>query len=124
MDARGVSPGIDSSEIIHTRAGASGGRLDSEPLDPGSGQSGLSAAEGRRILETFMTDRMRAWLDEPHPRLAGATPEAAIGERREDVIGLVRGIENGADRTRRRGETAAEISWLRHELGIADEIAA
>jgi hypothetical protein len=46
------------------------------------------------------------------------------GEHRADVIRLVRGIENDAERSRRRGESFAEVSWMRGELGIDDELAA
>ena len=82
-------------------------------------------AEAQRLLEGAMTDHMGAWLDEPNPQLGGQTPrEAAEGARREEVIRLVRGIENHADRARRRGEPAAEVAWLRGELAIEDDLAA
>ena len=85
----------------------------------------LSPAQEQRLLRGFMTDRMRRWLDEPLPVLDGETPrEAVAGERRDDVVRLVRGLENDADRARRRGEPGAEVSWLRTELAIEDELAA
>ena len=68
---------------------------------------------------------MRRWLDEPLPALDGETPrEAVAGERRDDVVRLVRGLENHADRAQRRGEPGAEVSWLRTGLAIQDELAA
>ena len=85
----------------------------------------LSPAQEQRLLRGFMTDRMRRWLDEPLPALDGETPrEAVAGERRDDVVRLVRGLENHADRTQRRGQPGAEVSWLRTELAIEDELAA
>lgn len=42
----------------------------------------------------------------------------------DDVVTLVRGIENRADRAQRRGETGADVAWLRAELAIEDELAA
>lgn len=68
---------------------------------------------------------MRKWVDDPHPQLDGVTPrEAASGPRRAEVVRLVRGIENGVDRTRRRGEPSADVTWLRRELGLEDLLAA
>jgi hypothetical protein len=72
-----------------------------------------------------MTERMQRWLDEPHPLLHGRTPrEAADGEHRAEVIRLVRGIENSAERARRRGQPFSDLAWMQDELGIADELAA
>ncbi|MGI8632037.1 MAG: SEC-C domain-containing protein [Solirubrobacterales bacterium] len=85
----------------------------------------LAPADERRLLGGVMTDRMRKWLDESHPLLDGRTPrEAAAGERRAEVIQLVRGIENGAERARRRGQPFADVAWIRSELGVGDELAA
>lgn len=86
----------------------------------------IAPEEERRILRVAMTERMRLWLDEPHPELDGQTPRtaAAAGGRRADVVRLVRGIENGAERARRRNEPSADVAWLRRELGLDDELAA
>ncbi len=81
-----------------------------------------SRAQERQVVGAYMTDRMRRWLDEPHPELDGRTPREAIkDERRGDVIRLVRGIENAAERARRRGDAFADVAWMRSELGIANE---
>lgn len=85
----------------------------------------LTPADERRLVGGFMTDRMRRWLDEPRPQLDGLTPrQAAAGERCAEVIRLVRGIENGAERARRRGQPFADLAWLRDELGLDDVLAA
>lgn len=97
----------------------------SEPRRARATPPDLASAEERRLLGGFMTDRMRRWLDEPQSALDGQTPrEAASGERRAEVVRLVRGIENSAERARRRGKPAAELAWLRGELGVEDELAA
>ena len=84
--------------------------------------SGLPPGEERRIVASFMTEHMRRWLDEPHPQLGGRTPRrAAAGEHRAELISLVRGIENRAERARRDGEPYADVAWIREELGL-DEL--
>jgi SEC-C motif len=78
-----------------------------------------------RLLGDLVTDRMHGWLDEPHPLLAGRTPrEAAAGPGRAEVVRLIRQLENGAERARRRGEPAADVARLRRELELSDEFAA
>lgn len=82
-------------------------------------------AEERRLIGNLATERMRRWLDEPHPLLDGRTPrEAVVGANRAEVVRLLRQIENGAERARRRGEPAADVARLRDELGLSDELAA
>ncbi len=103
-------------------------RLDerrSAPERPAALPPGLTPADERRLVSGFMTDRMRRWLDEPHPQLHGSTPRAAVaGEDRAEVTRLVRGIENGAERASRRGEPFVEVAWIGEELGLEDELAA
>ena len=73
----------------------------------------------------FVNERMRRWLDEPHQLLAGRTPRQAVaGADRAEVVRLLRQIENGAERARRRGEPGVDVARLRHELGLSDELAA
>jgi SEC-C motif-containing protein/antitoxin Xre/MbcA/ParS-like protein len=79
----------------------------------------------RLLVGDLVTERMRRWLDEPHPLLDGRTPrEAVAGAGRTEVVQLLRQIENGAERARRRGEPAADVARLRDELGLNDELAA
>jgi SEC-C motif/Protein of unknown function (DUF2384) len=97
----------------------------SAPRGSAASPTGLTPVQERRLLDGFMTERMRRWLDEPQPQLGGHTPrEAVVGEHRTEVIRLVRGIENGAERARRRGAPVAEIGWIREELGVGEELAA
>ena len=82
-------------------------------------------ADERQILRDFVSARMHQWLDEPHPLLDGRTPrEARTGSGRTEVVGLIRQLENGAERARRRGEPAADVARLRRELDLSDEFAA
>ena len=88
-------------------------------------ETGLDDETERELLESFLTDRMRRWVDDPNSQLDGLTPrQAASGARRADVVRLVRAIENGAERARRRGEPQADLSWLPQELEIEDPLVA
>ena len=72
-----------------------------------------------------MNERMLRWLDEPHQLLDGQTPRSAVhGTAREAVVRLLRQIENSADRARRDGRPSPDVSPLRHQLGLQDELAA
>jgi hypothetical protein len=93
---------------------------EASPAFPGT----LDDDEGR-LLRDLATDRMLRWLDEPHPLLAGRTPrEAVAGPGRSEVVRLIRQLENRAERAGRRGEPAADVTQLRQELRLDDEIAA
>ncbi len=77
------------------------------------------------LIAEFATQRMRTWLDEPHPALDGRTPrEAAAGAGRDEVVRLIRQLENSAERSRRRGEPTADVARLRDELDLGNELAA
>jgi hypothetical protein len=70
-------------------------------------------------------ERMRRWLDEPHQLLDGRTPrEAALDADRGAVVRLLRQIENAAERARRRGHPSVDVTRLRTELGLDDQLAA
>ena len=112
---RDITP-IEERLEEHRESGASGSHETPVALKP---------AKERRLLSGVMDDHMRRWLDEPLPALGGETPRAAaMGERRDDVVRLLRGIENRADRARRQGEPGVDAKWLRAELAIDDELAA
>jgi hypothetical protein len=53
-----------------------------------------------------------------------AVCEAFAGSRRAEVVDLLRSIENGAERSRLRGEPAVDIALLREQLAVADDLAA
>ncbi|MEJ7891334.1 MAG: SEC-C domain-containing protein [Solirubrobacteraceae bacterium] len=88
-------------------------------------QAAPPSASERRLIGRYMTARMRTWVDEPLPQLDGCTPrQGAAGPQRAEVVRLVRNIENGAERARRRGEPFADVAWLWDELGLAEASAA
>lgn len=110
----------DVTSVDEALAARGEGRRDSRRLTPPPVD-----AEERRLIADLATERMRRWLDEPHPLLDGRTPrEAVAGANRAEVVRLLRQIENGAERARRRGEPAADVTPLRDELGLSDELAA
>ena len=112
--------GRDVTSVEEALAARRAGRRGSSPALPES----VPAWE-RRLVGDLVTERMRRWLDEPHPLLDGRTPrEAVAGTRRAEVIRLIRQIENGAERARRRGEPAADVARIRVELGLSEELAA
>lgn len=39
-------------------------------------------------------------------------------------VALIRQLENGAERARRRGEPAVDVARIRDELALSDELAA
>jgi hypothetical protein len=85
----------------------------------------IPPAERADLLSGFMTEWMHRWLDEPLPALGGESPrEAAGGERRDEVVKLLRGIENRAERAGRQGEPGVDAAWLRAELTLDAELAA
>jgi hypothetical protein len=97
----------------------------SAPKEATAATPGLHPADERRLLDGFKADRMRLWLDEPHAQLDGQTPrEAAAGEREADVVRLVRGLENSAERASRRGQPATDVAWIRSELGLEQTLVA
>jgi hypothetical protein len=99
------------------------GELRAAPRERAAAGTGLDEESERRLLEGFLTDRMRRWVDDPNPQLDGLTPrEAASGPSRAEVVRIVRQIENGAERARRSEEPSADLSWLRHELGLDGEL--
>jgi hypothetical protein len=106
---------VDEARAAH---GADGGR-------PRTNVSRTLDGDERLLVAGLLTERLRTWLDEPHPLLDGCTPrEAAASERRADVVGILRQLENGAERARRRHEPAVDVASLRAELRLGNELAA
>ena len=99
-------------------------RSAAAPDEDAAAGIGLSAEVEHQLLKGFLTDWMRRWVDDPNFQLDGLTPrQAASGASRVEVVRIVRQIENGVERARRRGEPSADVSWLRRELGIEGQLA-
>ena len=59
------------------------------------------------------------------PGLGGRTPcETGVGRDRDEVVRLVRQLDNAAERSRRDGHPALELSWMWGEIGLDDLLAA
>lgn len=87
---------------------------------------GRGAAETREFEGGLLNDHFRDWLDQPLQPLGGRTPrEAARGGPSAELELLLRGIENRAERSRRKGIPWPDVGWLRDELGLGiDQLAA
>jgi tetratricopeptide (TPR) repeat protein len=94
-------PAEDMQEAMSRAPRGSSSTLD--PEDPA-----IAAA-----LEQFVKDQERAWLEEPIPALAGATPREAAADptRREDLIRLL-------DTYRAQGPGTMDPARLRAALGL------
>lgn len=93
---------------------------------PRSGSADRDVSEGREVVGEVLFERYRHWVDEPHPKLGGATPRAAVAAGRgEEVVPLVRIVENGAARSagEHEHEALAELNLL-GELGLGERRAA
>lgn len=85
----------------------------------------IPASVARALADRFLDDHMRRWLDEPNQMLDGLTPRQAVaGPAREQLLRLLRQVENSAERARRDGEPAVDIAMLHDELGLTDRLAA
>lgn len=74
----------------------------------------------REIVQKAMAAHYRTWPDTPLPALGGKTPRQAVAtpEGREQVIDLLKLIENGEARNRREGRAWYDISELKAELRL------
>lgn len=89
--------------------------------DPPERQEPLVPADGsRELVEAQLEHQYRRFLGEPQARLGGLTPREAASraEHVEELEILLRGIENSAERARRRGDAFPDVSWIRSELGL------
>ena len=112
-------------ELLEQDATGVDDALASRPSRPRRKEEDDESAWGRRLLVRALDELMRRWPDEPNPALGGVTPrEAACGRNRHEVIRLIRQLENTAERARRQGRPAFEVSWIPRELGLEDLLAA
>lgn len=118
----------DFGELVELRSkGATSVDEALAARDPSRGDSPPPRVDlgERRLVGYLATERMRRWLEEPHQLLDGRTSrEAVAGPDRPELVRLLRQIENGAERARRRGRPAADVTPLRDELGLSEELVA
>jgi hypothetical protein len=93
----------------------------SEPAPPSVPELQL-----RAVVAAAQERQYRQFVDESNPRLGGLSPRQAASDpnHRSELCALVRGIENYVERARRDGDPVPDLSWLRHELGLAEALAA
>ena len=75
------------------------------------------------LLKQFMDDHYRKSLNQPIGMLDGKTPRQAVRSKkgREQVVAWLKYLENSAEKQARNDPAAAyELTWMWHELGIAD----
>lgn len=74
----------------------------------------------REITDRFLRDHYRKWLDDKLPILGGKTPREAARDfdGRENLVALLKELENNEARRARDRETRYDVRWLWRELGI------
>jgi SEC-C motif len=72
------------------------------------------------VIGRFYEEHYRKWLDEPVPALDGRTPReaATLKSAHPQLVSLLKGMENLAERDRRAGRPAYDFGWMWGELGL------
>lgn len=101
-------PAVGAYDGLNTRSQASGGALSPEVAD---------------AVQRFLNNYYRRWVDEPVPALDGSSPRDACQttEGRNQVIELLKLLENMEEKKRRSGEPYVKVSVIRQELGLPEE---
>ena len=73
------------------------------------------------LVGEFYERHYRNWLDEPVPALGNRTPRhaAKLKTVRPRLIALLKDFESSAERQRRAGDSAYDLSWMWEELGLS-----
>lgn len=97
------------------------GSLAARHGERGTGEE--RAPEVAQVVQKFLDNYYRRWLDEPVPALGGRSPRQACdtGEGRAQVRELLKSLENLEERKRRAGEPYIEVDTIRRELGLPEE---
>ena len=74
----------------------------------------------REVVQKWLTEHYRKWLDMPLPALDGKTPREAVAtsKGRAQVVDLLKLLENGEEHKRRDGLAWYDVSKLKAELGV------
>lgn len=72
------------------------------------------------LLGRFYEEHYHKWVDQPLPALGNRTPRyaARLKTVRPKLIALLKDMESRAERDRRAGRPAYDISWMWQELGL------
>lgn len=74
----------------------------------------------RAVMQRYLDSYYRNWLDEKIPALGGKSPREAARdfEGREQLVGLLKELENREARRAREGGLGYDARWLWRELGV------
>jgi tetratricopeptide (TPR) repeat protein len=93
---------------------------DRKPSPGPSTGSGLPPEVEREVVQKWLDEHYRKWLDMRLPALDGKTPRQAVAtsKGRAQLADLLKVIENGEDHKRRDGLAWYDVTKLKAELGI------
>lgn len=75
------------------------------------------------LVQQFLQNYYRRWVDEPVPALGGLSPRQACLSRegRVQVVELLKFLENLEEKKKRAGQPYIEVNLIRRELGLPEE---
>ena len=88
---------------------------------PGPPEGSHLPPEGEReVVQKWLTEHYRKWLDTPLPALDGKSPREAVAtpKGRAQVVDLLKLLQNGEEHKRRDGLAWYDVSKLKAELGV------
>lgn len=109
---------LDAESAIETKSVAEA--MAEKPAAPRSTRRTVPKRVEREITGRFLEDHYRKWLDDKLPILGGKTPREAARDfdGREQLVALLKDLENHEARRARDRETGYDVRWLWRELGI------
>jgi SEC-C motif len=95
-------------------------RVKESPRDRKDTGAELPAEERNEILAKFGEQHYVEWLDTSVPGLGGKTPRQAAktAKGRQQLVEILKFVENTEDRKRQRGEPFIEAARMRADLGL------
>ena len=76
------------------------------------------------MMESMVHQKFRDWIDERIPALDSMTPREAVKsvDSRDKVLEMIKDIENREERKKMKGMSYMDISFIREELGLKNEV--
>jgi hypothetical protein len=95
-------------------------RSKEEPRAARAAESDIPKHVRDEVVGRALEEHYKAWPDMKLPALDGKTPRqvARTSEGRNQLVDLLKFIENGEERKRRLGEVSYDVTRLRAELGL------